>query len=265
LAPVDFLALDSLPEISTAMDVRIMPLESNTGFEITIENIRDQPDLLKNISEGAWVVHNAGQVPFFEVGEFGDLLLKKQAEDNSNAEYREYLEDNSGWFSSLSPGAYTMNDSLFYIGSLATNAMESLAEDGDPSGFTDTFDTPVGASGPDVLAPGQSYTFQISATSGDYFSMASKLMETNDWYVGTQIIPLFQNNKPLTGIITNNFKVYDAGTEIDEYPQLGPNQAPRQPGNNEGPSEDAMLDKEVDESFKIPEISDMIKVTLEAN
>jgi len=265
LAPVELLPAGTLPPLNTAMDVVITPLDNSTGFEVTVSNIREDTTLLKSISEGTWVVHDAGQMPFYELGAFAEQDLVDQAQFNINATFNDYLEENSGWFSSLSPGAYGFNDSLFFLKALATDSIESLAEDGDPSLFAKTFDTPIGATEPGMIGPGEAYSFSLDATAGDYFSMASMLVETNDWYVGVQAIPLFQNNKPLTGEITQNLRVYDAGTEVDEYPQLGPNQRTRQSGANVGPSEGAILVTESDESFKIPDIRKMIRVTLRAN
>jgi hypothetical protein len=43
--------------------------------------------------------------------------------------------------------------------------------------------------------------------------------------------------KPIAGDITSQILLWDAGTEVNEEPGLGPNQAPLQPAPNTGPVE----------------------------
>jgi len=200
---IDFLPSDSLPDLNSSFDIQIDTIGNATGFEVTITNKKPTTNLLRSISEGAWVVHDAGEMPFYQVSTFAGPELMDQAQSNINSGFRDVLRENTGWFSTLSPGAYAINDSLFNIGTAASGAMELLAENGDPSGFENVFDTPNGSSQPGMISTGESYSFLIDGTAGDYFSMASMLLETNDWYVGAQFIPLFQNNKPLTGEITS--------------------------------------------------------------
>lgn len=269
----------ALIEISTAGilsvdDVIEVSLEHDGGTEfiVSIKNVTEDISLFNRVAEGVWVIHEPDQMPLFEQGGMASSELSSLSAFNSNAAMDSYLSKNSGLFSALSPGAFGLNDSLFFIGVKANSKIESLAEDGDPSGFssdpsefTNVFDTPIGASGPGPILPGESYSFTVSATDGDFISMGSMILESNDWFIGANYIPLFHIGLPLTGEITSILKVYDAGTEQDEFPGLGPNQAARQGGNNLGPEEDELLAKEITGEFIIPDIYDMVKVTLVAN
>lgn len=55
----------------------------------------------------------------------------------------------------------------------------------------------------------------------------------------------------------------DAGTEANEPPGVGPNQAPRQGKPNTGPSEDKPV-RAAGHEFQVPPVSAVIKVTVTA-
>lgn len=88
---------------------------------------------------------------------------------------------------------------------------------------------PVGASESGPLTPGQAYEFTVTAEPGQSLSLAAMFGQSNDWfYSNDRPIVLFRSGKAVTGDMSARIGLYDAGTEVDEEPGLGPNQGPRQ-------------------------------------
>lgn len=118
--------------------------------------------------------------------------------------------------------------------------LESLAEDGDPGGFADidgavVFNTPDGASEPGVAAPGGSYSFTVEGVPGDALTFATMFVQSNDWFFSVEELALFDaDSNPLEGDITSELDLLDAGTEVDQEPGSGADQAPRQAGPDTG-------------------------------
>jgi hypothetical protein len=159
----------------------------------------------------------------------------------------------------LAPGAYVVHTSmetLFAEGTLDRDeGLEALAEDGDPSQLTTTlgslpsvsdagvFTNPDGGSEAGVALPGSSYSFTFEAEPGAYLSFATMFVQSNDWFFAPSSsgIDLFDGDSPLEGDITDLVGLWDAGTEVDETPGEGANQAPRQTGPDTGPDQDAPI------------------------
>ena len=57
--------------------------------------------------------------------------------------------------------------------------------------------------------------------------------------------------------------LWDAGTEVNEEPGVGLNQAPRQAGPNTGMTENGIV-KMVNDGYTYPAVSEVIRVTIEA-
>lgn len=150
----------------------------------------------------------------------------------------------------LSPGAYIVHrnasSSPLLLPSDAANAgLESVAEDGNPAEYPATvpgsaiFNTPVGADGPAPIGPGGAYEFTVTAIDGDKLDFVTMFIPSNDWfYTATDAddsIDLFVSGQPFSGVVdASNISLWDAGTEFDEEPGTGPNQAQRQTGPNTG-------------------------------
>ena len=66
---------------------------------------------------------------------------------------------------------------------------------------------------------------------------------------------------PLKGDVTDMIKLWDAGTEVNEEPGVGPNQAPRQAAANTGPDENGVVHI-VDDGYVYPAVKDAIRVTV---
>jgi hypothetical protein len=125
------------------------------------------------------------------------------------------------------------------------------------------FNTPVGAASPGPLAPGGAYEWAFHAQPGDRLSFATMLVQSNDWFFAPNElgIPLYRDGAKMTGDVTAYVMLWDAGTEGDETPGQGGNQAPRQAGPNMGPADptDTVRPVLTDE---IPPTSKLVRVTL---
>ena len=161
----------------------------------------------------------------------------------------------------LSPGMFVLSDkkaALFTEGKPARkNGLEMQAEDGDPSALVASlvamhhssnlhgvFNTPVGMMTAGPIRPGDSYEFTVNAVPGMKFFMTQMFGQSNDWFYapGANGIVLFDGKgKPVNGDITDQFYLWDAGTEQDEEIGIGPNQGPRQKGPNTGQAEHGVV------------------------
>ena len=176
-----------------------------TTFMVRIENVSGHSDLPGPFAPGVWTVNDPSVTPFFDADtpDRGDGLAAL-AEDGAAAGLAAAVAGQTGIHSS------------------------------------GVFNTPVGAGGPGPLFPGQTYEFEVTANPGDYLSFASMLVQTNDIFVGPDAngVALFETDgTPRSGDITSETPFWDVGSEMNEAPGMGPNQAPRQRGPNTGPAE----------------------------
>lgn len=168
------------------------------------------------------------------------------------------VSDRSALPGPLSPGAWALHSTPapFFNENVADrgDGLAAIAEDGDPAplaaslatqegiGGSGVFNTPVGAAGPGPLFPGQSYEFTFTTTFENRFlSLATMLVQSNDVFISPngQGIRLFDdNNMPVPARdVTAELEYWDVGSEVNEAPEMGPNQAPRQPAADTGPAE----------------------------
>jgi len=275
----------SVKEISEVMDGFTYPAVSEnikvslendgaTGFTLTISNLAGSST---PIAPGVWVVHTAAN-PLFEVemADYG-FGLEALAEVGDPSSLAAHLDLNSGYVSPLAPGAWALHASgatpIFTMGSPDYGeGLESLAEDGDPStlatsllakdGVTKSgaFNTPVGASGPGALLPGNSYEFTFDAEEGDYLSFATMLVHSNDLFFSPSDagIPLFSGGTALSGDITSSIMLYDAGTEVNELPGVGLHQPARLNGGDDENGNVTI----VNDGFTYPAVSSVVKITI---
>jgi hypothetical protein len=168
-------------------------------------------------------------------------------------------KDGTKWPFALSPGLWVTHERevrLFREGVPANGGLEEQAEAGNPGALVKNlegrehngmqhgvFNTPVGASGPGPIGPGGAYEFTFTAKPGMRLSLVMMFGQSNDWFYAPkrQGIDLFNNGKPLSGDITSEFMLFDAGTEKDEELGVGPNQGPRQKDPNAGEAENGKV------------------------
>jgi hypothetical protein len=129
------------------------------------------------------------------------------------------------------------------------------------------FNTPVGASAPGAILPGSKYQFSFSASPGDAFSFATMLAATNDVFFGPKDtgIALFDSSgAPISGDITSQISLWDAGTEGNEEPGIGPNTVTNQLAPNTGTAGEnkVQLLSAVNDGFTYPTVSSVLKVSI---
>ncbi len=253
-------------DVSEIIEVTIAH-DGGTRFTITIKNVSNNSSLPTPFAPGVWVVHTDGQMPLFMEGSMASAGLEALSEDGNNSKMSDNLSSKSGLVSPFAPGAYSVGskNDIFMIGSMASSDLEALAEDGNPGGFDHIFNTPDGASAPGPIFPTESYSFSFTAEEGDVLSLAAMFVQSNDWFIGIDQLALFSNGTPFSGDITNMVKLYNAGTEVDEYPGAGNNQAPRQGGMNIGLNEGGNVGVQIGGFENTPSAENIVKVTISAN
>ena len=183
------------------------------------------------------------------------------------------------WSLAFSPGTaivHTGNAPIFTSGKKDRGqGLEAQSEDGNPSMLAKSlkggkgiksvtvFNTPIGASTPGPITPGAAYETTISAMPGDRLSLTLMMGQSNDWfYAPTESgIELFQSGKALSGDISAQLYLWDAGTEVDQEPGIGSEQGPRQKGPNTGKAENGVVRKVQDgKGYSNP--SSVLRVTI---
>lgn len=169
----------------------------------------------------------------------------------------------------LSPGMFVLSDrnaALFTEGKPARkNGLEMQAEDGDPSGLVASlatmnhssnlhgvFNTPIGAMTAGPIRPGDSYEFTINAAPGMKLFMTQMFGQSNDWFYAPSVngIALFDSKgMPVSGDVTDQLYLWNAGTEKDEEIGIGPNQGPRQKATNTGEDERGVVHRVGDQRW----------------
>lgn len=188
------------------------------------------------------------------------------------------------------PGVWTISrfpNTIFTAGRYDRDkGLEELAEDGNPARLaaslmankyiesSGVFNTPVGDANPGPALPGKAYEFTVTASPGDRLSFATMFVQSNDLFYAPNGngIPLFlRNRQPISGDVTRFIKLWDAGTEVNQEPGLGSDQAPRQSSPNTGETEHkriyqirnhrflSLLSRD---QFSYPSTEEIIKVTI---
>ena len=255
--------------------------DGGTLFTFTIENISAGSSIPSPLAPGVWAIHQSG-VRLFTDGEAANAGIEAVAEDGNNADYVNDLAAETGYSSPYAPGAWVVHEAgvnpIFTEGMAESgNGLEALAEDGDPSGLASSFstitkvtqsgifNTPDGAGSPGPIGPGGSYSFSFKGSTGDYLNLATMLIETNDLFLAfdQEGIALFNNGIPINGDITAQIALWDAGTEVNEYPGAGQYQ-PIRGGGDSGPAEGGNV-IEVNDGFSYPAVNNLIKISIQAN
>jgi hypothetical protein len=277
----------NIPAMTDVVRVTLNPT-GDTSFRVLIENVSDATTLTTSdamthpvpLAPGVWVVHTADD-PLFTSGanERGEGLAGL-AEDGDVSALASALDARTGLTGPIAPGVFAVHrgpSALFMAGMAdAGEGLEALAEDGDPSGLaaalgsnadvseSGAFDTPVGGSAPAPAFPGEAYTFQFTAEPGDRLSLATMLVQTNDlFYAPAEAgLDLFPGGTAVSGDLTGMFLLWDAGTEVNERPGVGLNQAPRQTGPDTGATEGGTV-RQVNDGYRYPAVDEVIEVSIE--
>jgi hypothetical protein len=117
-----------------------------------------------------------------------------------------------------------------------------------------------------MLQPGQHFEFTITAQQGDRLSLALMLSQSNDGLVATGAggIVLFDGARALSGDITAQLTLWDAGTEVNEEPGMGRNQGLRQGAPHAGDPERRPVRPMAEAEFgdRWPPIAQIVRVTI---
>jgi len=266
------------PSTETIINISLAH-NGGTMFTVTINNVSDTSTLPSPLAPGVWAIHG-DQAKLFTNGVNASAGMEKLAEDGDNSMMDGFLTGNSGYLSPYAPGVFAIhnNETMPIFSNNASdngNGLENLAEDGDPSvlgaslsstnGVSESgvFNTPEGAGAPGPLLPNNSYTFTFTAEEGDYLNLALMLVESNDLFYAfnDEGISLFNNRNAISGDMTSQLSLWDAGTEVNEFPGAGNNQ-PIRGGAGTGTDENGNV-VVVNDGFSYPSTTEAIKVTIE--
>jgi hypothetical protein len=276
----------NIPATTDVIKVTIDPLDETT-FRVRIENVSTDMTLMASdmsthsvpMAPGVWVVHSADD-PLYTVGEDerGEGLAAI-AEDGDPSVLAMNVDGRTGIVGPIAPGAFALHTEagvLFMDGSPdAGIGLEALAEDGSAAGlasalaaggnasFAGAFETPSSGSSAGPAFPGESYTFQVTAVPGDRLSFATMYVQSNDLFLGPldSGLDLFPAGTALNGDVTDQIYLWDAGTEVNERPGVGLNQAPRQASPDTGADESGNV-RQVDDMYTYPAVSEIVRVTV---
>ena len=181
----------------------------------------------------------------------------------------------------FSPGVWGVDGTgleLVELDQPASAGLELLAEAGDPSSFIEeagarlqnarTFGGDSSSSYSDQpIMPGASVEFGFRATEGDRFGLASMFGQSNDVLVVTAPAwDLFdEQGEPYLGVIP--LRYVDAGTEVNQEPGAGPDQAPRQSSTEDGEVEDEVataFEVEDRSGYQYPALGDIAVLEITA-
>ncbi len=239
--------------------------DGHSMFTVTIKDLEGSTTA---ISPVAWVVHTDGQTPVFKAG-VADFKkgLEPLAETGNAGPLGQYLSMNSGYVSPVAPVLWVFHDKndmpIFTKGKPDYGmGLETLAETGNPeplyqslmakgytTGFYATRENNLG-DGP--LFPGQKYKFTMEGHAGQMLSLACMLGASNDIFfsTGEDGIKLTNDDDYLN--LTQFIKLYDAGTEVNEYPGAQTQANTVENGNV----------RRLDDGLSWPDASKVIKVTI---
>jgi hypothetical protein len=191
-------------------------------------------------------------------------------------------KDGMKWSFAMSPGlciVHTNNAPVFSVGKKDRGkGLENQAEEGNPAMLAKSlqgdkgvksvtiFNTPIGTDVPAPITPGFTYECTFEAAPGAKLTITSMFGQSNDLFYAPNEsgIALFNNGKPVSGDITAKMILWDAGTEVNQEPGVGANQAPRQKAPNTGETENSVVKniKDVKDGFSYPKTASVMKVTI---
>ena len=274
------LAADSfgnLPAVAEVIRVTVTPGDDQR-FTVRIENVSTEQTLETSdgathpvpLSPGSWAVHGDPD-PLFTVGanDRGEGL-EGIAEDGAAAALTASLAADTGVTVPLSPGAWVVHTDdapLFAAGAADRgDGLERIAEDGDPTQLAGSLER-AGTFADAPIPPGEAIEVTFTASPGDRLSFATMYAQSNDLFFAPAPggLVLFEGDDPASGDVTGEIALWDAGTEINQEPGVGNDQAPRQLAPDTGPGEDLPVVTIGDrgDGFDYAAVGDLIRVTLD--
>jgi hypothetical protein len=279
------------PVVSSLIKVTVTHT-TGTLFDITIDDLSTAAlttsDTLSHpapISPGVWAVSSSANALFTDQMPAPAHGLEALAEDGNPTALGTYLAANAGINYPVSPGVWLVHQTgtePFFTSGIHDRAkgLEAIAEDGNPAQLAGNlasldgylagavFNTPVGATVPGPALPGAKYQFTFHGSPGDSLSFAAMLAATNDVFLAPKAagIPLFNaDGVALTGDVSNQVYLWDAGTEANEEPAIGPNTVTNQLTPNTGAVGEGkvqLLSAVTTDTYSYPSAQSVLKVTL---
>lgn len=178
------------------------------------------------------------------------------------------LPDGSTSGAPIAPGVFVvsaMPNVLFTSGMQAPEALERLAEDGNFQPMLDKVTNVRSLAASGMFLPGQPFTF--TASPGDKLQFATMFVQSNDLFFAPRNggIALFDaGGRAMHGKVTSQVALFDAGTEVNQAPGIGPNQAPRQAKPDTGTAERVAIALVADrhDGFAYPPVEAVIDVEI---
>jgi hypothetical protein len=167
----------------------------------------------------------------------------------------------------ISPGMYAIvygDTTVFEPGKPASPALERQAEDGSPKLLVETLANRTGVRAVGTFTPGE--PIAVTVRPGDRLVFTTMFVQSNDLFYAPDPkgIALFDAaGRLIEGDATKAVTLWDAGTEVNEAPGAGPNQAPRQSAPDTGPAEKGVV-RPVNDGFAYPAARDVVRVTIAA-
>jgi hypothetical protein len=179
------------------------------------------------------------------------------------------LPDGSATKAPISPGIAFVHQGanpLVTIGKPAREELQRIAEAGQPEAAIAAMKKAKGVS--QVVMFQRTDTFTVQAKPGDMLTFATMFGQSNDCFYapkGGDVALFDKGGKPMMGGHAVEVVLYDAGTELNQAPGIGPDQGPRQdPGNwRQGELEHATVEP-VRDTFAYPPVAEVIRVTISA-
>jgi hypothetical protein len=177
------------------------------------------------------------------------------------------LPDGSITKAPISPGVAVVHSGanpLFTIGKSAREHLQRIAEAGQPEDAVAAMSTAKGVSS--VVMFERTDSFTIMAEPGEMLTFATMFGQSNDCFYAPESgdIALFDDaGRPLARERVIEVVLYDAGTEVNQAPGIGPDQGPRQDPNGwrQGELEFATV-QPVRDAFAYPPVGNVIRVTV---
>ena len=273
------------PKGPDALHVTLTP-EDGGLFLVRVENTTQSAKVPTPISPLLYVVHTADQTaPLWTTGQPDRGLGLEKIAEGGNAEILGAAIAGSAVMNvGLSPGVFIIHDDM-HLAPVFTSGqkdraegLEAQAEDGNPVPLSmgldgmsfkqvGVFNTAVGADKPGALMPGQAYEFSFQAVPGDRLTFTEMFGQSNDLFFAPDEngIALFGGKgKPVSGTYSGAIQLWDAGTEVNQEPFVGSDQAPRQSAPNTGADENGVVKPiyEVTDGFTYPSVLASLKLTI---
>lgn len=274
---------DEFPPSPDLMTVTLTPIDDQR-ITVRVENHSEMAPVPTPFSPLVYVIHSADQsAPFFTTGEPDRGLGLERVAESGNAEILAASVAGSAVMNvGVSPGVFVIFNSdqsapFFATGEVDRGeGLERQAEEGNPTPLSETlmgfkqvgvFNTATDATEPGALKPGQAYEFSFTASPGDRLSFVQMFGQSNDLFFSPDEngIALFSpSGNPVGGTFSGAIQLWDAGTEVNQEPFVGPDQAPRQSAPDTGEAEGGTVRPIywVDDGFTYPSVISSIKVTI---